>query len=210
MHTEKGSRQKVIAIALVAAVLIAVGGVFLLFYSQQPRGLMGQIPVTASTTMSVSTAAATSTIPAPLSRSTPVTQEVAQGMRLYTNASFNFSLSYPDDLRATEYREAGNALTASFQDPSTGEGFEVYVTPYSDTQVTEARFKLDEPSGTFQEPTGIIVGGVQAVMFYGYNPIMGDTREVWFIRNGFLYEVTTYKQLDSWLAGIMQTWRFVQ
>jgi hypothetical protein len=45
-------------------------------------------------------------------------------------------------------------------------------------------------------------------MFYGNNSIMGDTREIWFIHGGFLYEVTTYKQLDSWLAPIMQTWQF--
>jgi hypothetical protein len=32
------------------------------------------------------------------------------------------------------------------------------------------------------------------------NSVMGDTREIWFIHGGFLYEVTTYKQLDSWLA----------
>jgi hypothetical protein len=37
---------------------------------------------------------------------------------------------------------------------------------------------------------------------------MGDTREVWFIKGGFLYEVTTYKQLDTWLAQILQTWQF--
>jgi hypothetical protein len=29
-----------------------------------------------------------------------------------------------------------------------------------------------------------------------------------FIHGGFLYEVTTYKQLDSWLATILQTWQF--
>jgi hypothetical protein len=33
-------------------------------------------------------------------------------------------------------------------------------------------------------------------------------REIWFIHGGFLYEVTTYKQLDSWLTPIMQTWQF--
>ena len=38
---------------------------------------------------------------------------------------------------------------------------------------------------------------------------MGDAREVWFIKNGFLYEVTTYKELDAWLASIMQTWKFI-
>jgi len=46
-------------------------------------------------------------------------------------------------------------------------------------------------------------------MFFGKNLIMGDTQEVWFIKNGFLYEVTTYKELDQWLAGIMKTWKFM-
>ncbi len=39
------------------------------------------------------------------------------------------------------------------------------------------------------------IDGVAATMFYGSNPIMGDTREIWFINAGFLYEVTIYKQL---------------
>ena len=46
-------------------------------------------------------------------------------------------------------------------------------------------------------------------MFFGNNSIMGDTREIWLIHGGFLYEVTTYKQLDSWLGPIMQTWTFI-
>jgi hypothetical protein len=54
----------------------------------------------------------------------------------------------------------------------------------------------------------VTIDGVPATMFYGSNSVMGDTREIWFIHDGFLYEVTTYKQLDSWLAPIMQTWHF--
>jgi hypothetical protein len=34
-------------------------------------------------------------------------------------------------------------------------------------------------------------------MFFGSNSAMGDTREIWFIHGGFLYEVTTYKELDT-------------
>jgi len=34
---------------------------------------------------------------------------------------------------------------------------------------------------------------------------MGDTREIWFINAGLLYEVTTYKQRATWLVPIMQT-----
>ena len=59
------------------------------------------------------------------------------------------------------------------------------------------------------QPVNIIVDGTPATMFFGKNLIMGDTQEVWFIKNGFLYEVTTYKELDQWLAGIMKTWKFM-
>jgi hypothetical protein len=45
-------------------------------------------------------------------------------------------------------------------------------------------------------------------MFYGSNSVMGDTREIWLIHAGLLYEVTTYKQLDSWLAPMLQTRQF--
>jgi hypothetical protein len=38
---------------------------------------------------------------------------------------------------------------------------------------------------------------VPATMFYGSNSIMRDTREIWFINAGLLYEVTTYKQLGT-------------
>jgi hypothetical protein len=54
----------------------------------------------------------------------------------------------------------------------------------------------------------VTIDGVSATMFYGSKSTMGDTREIWFINAGFLYEVTTYRQLDSWLAPIMQTCQF--
>ena len=60
-----------------------------------------------------------------------------------------------------------------------------------------------------KEPKEVTVGGARGTMFYGYNPTMGDTREVWFIHGGFLYAVITYKELDTWLAGIMSTWKFI-
>jgi hypothetical protein len=31
----------------------------------------------------------------------------------------------------------------------------------------------------------------------------------WFIKGGFLYEVTTYNELDSWLQPILQSWHFI-
>jgi hypothetical protein len=58
------------------------------------------------------------------------------------------------------------------------------------------------------QPTATTIDGVPATMFYGSNSVMSDTREIWFINAGLLYEVTTYKQLDTWLLPILQTWQF--
>ena len=133
----------------------------------------------------------------------------AEGMRAYSNTAFHFGLLFPDNLKASEYKEQGGSLTASFQDPDTRQGFQVYVTPYSGKQIDAAQFKLDEPSGAVQSPIEIQVDDASGIMFFGENAIMGDTREVWFIHGGYLYEVTTYKELDTWLGGIMRTWKFI-
>ena len=138
-------------------------------------------------------------------------QTVPSGYQPYTNPQFHFALDYPSNLKLHTYNEQGGGFTAVFQDPSTEEGFEVYVTPYSGTQITNKEFKLDEPSGVMQDPTNILVDGTQATMFYGYNPVMGDTREVWLIHGSLLYEVTTSKlDTEGNKIGIMQTWRFLR
>jgi len=139
----------------------------------------------------------------------PETKQIAEGWRGYENAAFRFRLLYPEELSVREYTESGNAMSATFEDPQTGEGFQIYVTPYGETQITKEHFQLDIPSGVMKEPTDVIIGGVQGTMFFSKNSIMGDTREVWFINNGFLYEVVTYKQLDAWLGTVMQTWKFL-
>ena len=138
----------------------------------------------------------------------PVTPIFSDTQNLYSNQTFHFSLVFPNTLAVHEYKEAGGALSITFEGNDLRE-FQIYVTPYQETQITPARFKLDEPSGVFDDPVDILIDGVRATMFFSKNPIMGDTREVWFIHGGFLYEVVTEKQNDAWLAGIMQTWKFI-
>lgn len=147
-------------------------------------------------------------VPPAVSTSIPDTSETTGGMRRYQNPAFHFGLLFPDNLAATEYKERNGALTVTFQDASTNEGFEIYVTPFSGTQIDESRFKLDEPSGRYLDPQQVVIDGAQATLFTGYNPIMGDTREVWFIHGGYLYEVATFKSLDSWLGTIMRNFTF--
>jgi hypothetical protein len=51
--------------------------------------------------------------------------------------------------------------------------------------------------------------GAQALAFHGFNANIGQTYEVWFIRGDFLYEVSTYRELEPGLNEILSTWRFI-
>lgn len=127
----------------------------------------------------------------------------------YSSAQYHFSLTYPAALQIETYTEQSGAQTITFEAPASEEGFQVYIQAYSGSQVTSQQFAQDEPSGVIQDQTNVVIDGTPAVMFFGNNSSMGDTREVWFIHGGYLYEVTTYKALDTWLAQIMNTWKFI-
>lgn len=163
--------------------------------------------------------AATSTISAeaqsqPAPHDLPTTEPSAylpNGLMEYKNSYYKFKLSYPSDLSVSEFAENNGGRTILFQSSKADEqkGFQIFITPYKYKEVTQERFKMDEPSGVINQQTEIIIDGIHAVMFYSKSGIIGDTREVWFINNGFLYEVATYKDLDSWLSEIMATWKFI-
>ena len=130
--------------------------------------------------------------------------------KLYKSDRYQFSLYYPDDLIVTETDEGGGARTISFENEKTMHAFQVYVMPYAGKQVSTQRFKQDIPSGVMKNPIALTIDGATATMFESYDEFIGELREVWFIRNGYLYEVTTPKVLDQWLGEIMLTWRFVR
>ena len=189
-------KNKIRIVILGTCILIGVGA----FYIYDNRGVITALANTES-------ASSTSTPPLPASTST--TQVASQGKRQYSKKAFHFSLLYPENLQVQEYKEQGGGFTVTFQDVAAQQEVQVFVTPYGDAQITDARFKLDVPSGVKIDPTNIVVDGAKGMEFFSNAPTMDDTREVWFIKNGYLYEVTTFKELDSWLAQIMQTWKFI-
>jgi hypothetical protein len=85
-----------------------------------------------------------------------------------------------------------------------------YVAPIDGDQITEDRFLCDEASGVRNDAVNTTIAGVPALAFHGFDAAMGQTYEVWFIRGGFLYEISTYKELEPWLNQILATWRFTK
>ena len=138
----------------------------------------------------------------------PRTVPVSDTSRLYKNLLFRFSLTYPKDLQVKEYDDGTSASTITFEDATGKIGFQIFIVPYKEDYITTEQFKKDVPSGVMKNPTDVIIGGGRATMFNSQDVAKNETREVWFIKDGFLYEITTPADLDVWLARILSTWHF--
>jgi len=137
---------------------------------------------------------------------------VPLGYKRYDNAWNRFFLFYPEYLSVREYKEENGSFTITFEEKEGGggRGFQVFILPYEGKTIDKNRFSLDIPSGIIKEPVDIVINGsIPATVFWSTDQILGETREVWFIHKGFLYEITTFAEYDSWLAEIMTYWKFL-
>ncbi len=128
----------------------------------------------------------------------------------FENEQYGFSIYIPPGLSVVPFDEGGGARTFSFENKETEEGFQIFVVPYFEETISQERFLEDAPSGVMNEATDLTVDGVKASKFFSEHMMIGETREVWFLKDKYLYEVTTPKHLDAWLMIIMDSWRFTR
>jgi hypothetical protein len=70
---------------------------------------------------------------------------------------------------------------------------QVLSAPTPSAPVTLYANVIPPPASTPARP----IDGAGSIEFLSNAPRLNDTREVWFIHGGFLYEITTYKELDA-------------
>jgi hypothetical protein len=131
------------------------------------------------------------------------------GDNAYRNERFRFELFYAQDLKMKEFDEGGGAMTITFENKQTVQGFQIFAVPFGDAQITEERFRKDEPSGVRNDMRSITIDGAPGASFYSKSANLGDTAEVWFIHGGYLFEVTTPKVEAKWLSDVMTSWRWI-
>lgn len=127
----------------------------------------------------------------------------------YKSQLYNFSLFYPEEMKIKEFNEGAGARTITFEDEETMRGFQIFVVPYAGETISEERFRQDVPSLVRESLTNLKIDKVPGMSFYSQNLSLGETWEVWFIKDGFLYEVTTLRSEQKWLEETMKTWRFI-
>lgn len=127
----------------------------------------------------------------------------------YRNEKYRFSFYRSPQATVTEYDEGGGAITVTYENFEKIRGFQVFIVPYGGATISEERFARDVPSGVRTNVENATLDGVKAVTFNSYDAFLGDTREIWVIHNGYLYEITTFTGVATWFTPIISTWRFL-
>ncbi len=133
----------------------------------------------------------------------------ALGQKIYRSLIFKFWLIYPDNLSVKEFNK-GDTTTIVFEDLEREEYFQIFVVPYNGSEISKERLAMDLPSGVIKDEIGVFINGVKGISFTSQDVKIGETREIWFINKGFLYEITVPLALDSWLSLILQNWYFMK
>lgn len=131
-----------------------------------------------------------------------------EGFREYRSERYGFALFYPEEMGVTEQDEGQGAMTITFEDASARHGFQIFVVPYNKSSISDARFMQDVPSGVRENLTEMQVYGVTATAFNSVDSFVGETREIWFIANTHLYEMTTTRDAAADLDEIVRTLKF--
>lgn len=126
----------------------------------------------------------------------------------YWNTEYQFSLFHKKSFVVKEYVEDNRSITIVFQDQESGQGFQIYITPYFEDNITEEQFLKDIPSGVKNNEQKTFIDGVEAVAFRSEDSILGETIELWFIKYGLLYEITAESGMESLIKEIVSSWRF--
>lgn len=144
-----------------------------------------------------------------ISRLKMITRELSRKEVLYVNEHYDFSFYYPPELIFKEFDEGNGATTVVFQKPDDiKKGFQIYITPYEGDTITGDRILYDAsgPVSNLQEEN--LTDNLLVATFISEAPILGETREIWWLHGGFLFELTTYAPLDKWIRDIVKTVEF--
>lgn len=129
----------------------------------------------------------------------------------YTNDTYRFSLMMPDAFVAQELPNDEGSDTTLLQD-STGNGIQIMVSPYGQDlhELTAEKIHTDIPDMKISDVQSLEIGDdYKGVAFKSDNPAFNkDSRDVWFVFHGTLYQITTYASNDSLLKAMFGTWKF--
>jgi hypothetical protein len=138
-----------------------------------------------------------------------VSEEV-NGLRTYLHEGYGFSFDFPGEASISSIPDLGGEILLVRGD---SEEFQIYVASFDEEgPITTARIKQDLPNLEINDDQQVVIGegkNIEALIFHGVSEDFGETREVWFVGNGHLFQVITPKGGDTFIGPIVDSWKFI-
>ncbi len=133
--------------------------------------------------------------------------EEASGIIRHTNP--NFSFNYPKEWAVTSFEDA-EGETILLRDKTTGGDVQLYIAPFDEeTIITADRVKRDIPEMSILTSQQIEIGkAVSGVYFTTNKAGLGESQEIWFARDFFLYQISAVNTHPKVLADMVATFSF--
>lgn len=138
-----------------------------------------------------------------------------QYTQTYSNEEYRFSFKYPEGFTVAtipsigEGEGGGETILVESSDKKVG--IQILISSYGfDVDITEAMVRSDIPEMKIENVQEVEIGsGRKGVAFISDNQAFnGQSREVWFVFNSNLYQISTYAKYDEFLKKIFATWTF--
>lgn len=132
----------------------------------------------------------------------------------YSDSTYRFSFKHPQGFTVTQLSGTGGDETILLiQSSDKKVGIQAVISPYGeDVDITAALIRAQLPNIKIDDAQTVEVGASRlGVAFMSDSQAFGGkSREVWFVWNKNLYQISTYAEYDEFLKKMFSTWQFTK
>ena len=135
----------------------------------------------------------------------------------YKNDQYGFSFGQPDGFNISDFEEGGGKVilvknvgsSVSNNSNNYENGFQIFIAAFDEPgPITKERILKDIPDMKIVGEQYIDVGGERALNFTSQDDLGGETREIWMVHGGYLYQIKGYKNFEEKMIEVLKTWKF--
>ena len=118
----------------------------------------------------------------------------------YTHPEHGFSFDLSKDFIVSNFEEDGKEIIVA-EHPTLKMGFQMVISPFDEKgPITKERILEGLPALVMENVVDFFIASeTPAIRFSSKNAQLGDTRELWFVHEGHLYQIQMYAAHKEWL-----------
>src|SRR3989338_3087621 len=128
----------------------------------------------------------------------------------FTHPKLQFSFKYPESFIVTTMTNGDGSEVIILRDDKNN-AVQMLISDFGeDVDITAETLRNNIPDMVIKDAQEVSIGDKRKGLAFGSDNAAfdGDSREVWFVFGGKLYQISAYMKHDDLLKGVFETWQF--